>query len=115
MSGQEIVIEDLHKKPAMVEALKGKKIEEVEEYDIYDIPGDRRYTDFIFDSKQNFKKKFLWMRYQCILVGKVPLKSDSIFHNFWSLKLKILRFAGSKYLNKGFELQEPTKLKVSTF
>ena len=52
MSGQEIVIEDLHKKPAMVEALKGKKIEEVEEYDIYDIPGDRRYTDFIFDSSK---------------------------------------------------------------
>ena len=32
MSGQEIVIEDLHKKPARFEALKGKKIEEVEEY-----------------------------------------------------------------------------------
>ena len=42
MSGQEIVIEDLHKKPAMVEALKGKKTDEVEEFDIYDIPGDRR-------------------------------------------------------------------------
>ena len=51
MSGQEIVIEDLHKKPAMIEALKGKKIDEVEEYDIYDIPGDRRYTNFIFDSR----------------------------------------------------------------
>ena len=42
LDGKEVLIEDLHKKPAMIEISKGRAIEEVETLDTYDIPGDGR-------------------------------------------------------------------------
>ena len=38
-AGQEIVVEDMNKKEALVATLKGRTTDEVEEYDTFEIPG----------------------------------------------------------------------------